>query len=298
MLILSTDTDAIEVVLGEAIVTRQLPCVASWRDLDTVGSGSFVPGRSRTTTNSTTTVDFVTSPATTDPQVARVIDYLSVYNNDTIGHEVLIKYDANGTEYIITHVHLSMGERLEYHDRQGFQVLLRNGAPKTCVLPGTPEVATDNVLYARSLAYDVVNNDTTANILYSIPGLSFPVEKNQRYWFRFFITFTSNNTTTGSRFTISTPNNFGSTTGLKFRSSYSASTTTRTFNDGINNVFDIPAASNTTSGATGCNTAEIEGFCIFNGSGLVVARFATEVAGPTATITAKAGSSVVWVPLT
>jgi len=117
MIVLSQTTDKIQVVLGGAITTNQGQCVACWRDI--TATPSYTAGRSLANTNSTTDVDLIAAPAAS---TQRVIDYLSVYNNDTASMTVTVKFDANGTDYIIYKGILTTGQRLEYENGKGWTV--------------------------------------------------------------------------------------------------------------------------------------------------------------------------------
>lgn len=132
---------------------------------------------------------------------------------------------------------------------------------------------------------DVTNADATPNTIADVTGLSFPVESGNLYQFRFFIVYTANATTTGSRWSINGP----AATSLAYRSEYGLTTTSRTVNDGLA-AYNLPAASNATSPATAGNVAVIEGVIQPSADGAVVARFASEVGS--AAIVAKAGSFV------
>lgn len=116
MLILSATTDTIQVVLGGAVATTQLACVASYRDITTT---TFTPGRNVTLSNSTTDVNLVPAPSAS---TQRVIDLLNVYNADTAPATVTIKFDANGTEYILWKDTLPSGETLSYVEGRGWDV--------------------------------------------------------------------------------------------------------------------------------------------------------------------------------
>jgi hypothetical protein len=111
MLILSQTTDKIQVVLGGTVVTNQAQCVASWRDI--TATPTYVAGRSVANTNNTTDVDLVASPATS---TQRVIDFISIYNNDTAAITVTVKYDANGTDYVLANEIIEPGQTLYYTD--------------------------------------------------------------------------------------------------------------------------------------------------------------------------------------
>jgi hypothetical protein len=116
MLVLTETTDNLQAVLGSAVTTNQLTCVSSWRDVTTT---TYVPGRTVTVTNSTSDVNIVPSPASS---TQRVVDFVSIYNKDTANADVTIKFDANGTEYIIFKATLVTGGRLEYTSENGWQV--------------------------------------------------------------------------------------------------------------------------------------------------------------------------------
>jgi hypothetical protein len=134
------------------------------------------------------------------------------------------------------------------------------------------------------LASDVVNNNATANTIQDVTGLSFPVTSGVTYKFRFFIIFSSDATTTGSRWTINGP----STTFLHYKSEYTVSTAAYTIVNGAS-AYNLPAGCNTGTASTGSNIAIIEGVIKPSASGNVIARFASEISN--SAITAKGGMS-------
>jgi hypothetical protein len=115
MLILTEETDNLQVVLAGAVTTNQLQCVASWRDITV---SAYTPGRTVVATNSTTDVNIVPAPAAS---TQRVIDMLSIYNADTVAATVTVKLDANGTEYILYKEQIASGEFIKYSDSAGWQ---------------------------------------------------------------------------------------------------------------------------------------------------------------------------------
>ncbi len=119
MLILQNTTDTIQIVLGGAVTANQLQCVASYRDISFTPSDTFTPLRNVVNSNNTTDVNIVASPAS---NTYRVVDYIGVYNNDTASATVTIKYDANGTEYILWKGVIASTQRLEYTDGSGFSL--------------------------------------------------------------------------------------------------------------------------------------------------------------------------------
>ena len=116
MIILSETTDKIQVVLANTVATNQLNCVTSWRDITTT---AYTAGRTLVNTNNTTDVDAVPSPAAS---TQRVVDFISVFNSDTDDRLVTIKFDANGTEYVIWRDVLSPGDTVRYIEGAGFNV--------------------------------------------------------------------------------------------------------------------------------------------------------------------------------
>ena len=276
MIILSETTDNLQVVLGGAITTNQLQCFTAWRDRT---SSTFIAGRTVINTNSTTDVTIAAAPASS---TQRVIDYISIYNRDTVNATVTVKLDANGTEYILFKCTLATGESIQYQEGVGFNVFANSGAIKQSINQGNNTIG--NAMTAVVLGSDVINNNAVANTIANVTGLSFPVTSGNTYVFEFTIAYTAAATTTGSRWSISGP----ATTILCYTSEYSLAATTTTRN--ANNItYDLPAGSSATSaGTTTGNQAVISGIIRPSANGDVIARFASEVAS--SAITAKAGS--------
>jgi hypothetical protein len=277
MIILSETTDKLEVVLGGSVTTNQLQCFTSWRDRT---STTFVAGRTVINTNNTTDVIIAGAPASS---TQRVIDYISIYNNDTVNQTVTVKLDANGTEYILFKTTLATTEKIEYHEGQGFKVIASTGAVKQSINQGAN--ASTSGLTAVVLGSDVTNNNAVANTIADVTGLSFSVTAGKMYYFKFIIYYTAAATTTGSRWGVNCT--AGTAANLSMISEYSLTTTTSTRNALIQ-AFDSPAASNATSAATGNNMAILEGYFMPSATGTFIARFASEVSS--SAIVAKAGS--------
>lgn len=277
MIVLSQTTDNLQVVLGGAITTNQLECMVSWRDRT---STTFTADRTVTTTNNTTDVTIAAAPAAS---TQRVIDFISIYNKDTVNAVVTVKLDANGTEYILCKVTLATTERLQYQEGVGFQVFASTGAVKQSINQGAN--ASTSGITAVVLGSDVTNNNAVANTIADVTGLSFSVTAGKLYWFKFIIYYTAAATTTGSRWGVNC--SAGTAANLSMTSEYSLTTTTTTRNANVQG-FDLPAASNATSAATGNNMAVMEGYFIPSADGTFIARFASEVSS--SAIVAKAGS--------
>jgi len=277
MLVLSQITDNVQIVLNAPVTINQLRCMSVWRDVTTT---DYTPGRTVTNTNNTTDINLVPSPSAS---TQRVVDFLSVYNSDTTTAQVTIKFDANGTEYILWNGALGSGEKVEFAEGVGFRVLAINGLPKTV---STQAAYVANNLNAVVLASDVTNNNAIANTIADVTGLSFNVIAGQTYWFEFVIPYTAAAATTGSRWSINGP---ASPTLLSYRSEYTLTATTTTVNSQA--TYDTPAASNASSLTTG-NVATIWGIIKPSSNGTVIARFASEVLS--SAITAKAGATLRW----
>lgn len=283
MITLSNTTDKLQVVLTGAVTTSQMACYASFKD--TKSGATLVPDRAVILTNNTTAVDLVDSPSAS---TQRGIDEVSVVNNDTASGAVTVRYNANGTLYTLAKFTIASGEKLEYTNQNGWRVLATSGAVKQSINQGNSPVSSG--LNRVVLGSDVTNSNAIANSIADVTGLSFPVVAGSRYYFKFWIFYTSAATGTGSRWAINGP----SLTELSLKSEYSLAATTQTVN--AVSGYDLPAASNATSAATNTgNWAVLEGIIRTSVDGSVIARFASEVSS--SAITAKIGSFVEYIQL-
>lgn len=114
MIILTNTTDNLQIVLAGNVTANQLNVVTSYRDITTT---TYTPGRTVVNTNNTTDVNIVPAPAAS---TQRVVDFISVYNADTADAVVTIKFDANGTEYVIYKSILNSGDTLRFIEGAGF----------------------------------------------------------------------------------------------------------------------------------------------------------------------------------
>jgi hypothetical protein len=276
MIILSETTDNLQIVLGSSVTTNQLQCFTSWRDRTAT---TFVAGRTVTNTNNTTDVNLAAAPASS---TQRVVDFISVYNNDTTNKVVTIKLDANSTEYILFKTTLATGESIQYQEGVGFNVIASTGAVKQSINQGANASTTG--LTSVVLGSDVTNNNAVANTIADVTGLSFSVTANKSYYFKFVIRYTAAAATTGSRWGVNCT--AGLATNLTFISEYTLTATTSTRNAMVQ-AFDSPAASNASSIAA-MNICIMEGHFTPTADGTFIARFASEVSS--SAIVAKAGS--------
>lgn len=145
-----------------------------------------------------------------------------------------------------------------------------------------PEIG--GIVYLPS---NVANNNAVANTLQDVTDLSFPVYSGYLYEFEFVVKYNADATTTGSRWVVNGP---ASPTHLNVYSYYTLTATSQTTN--FVSAYNAPSGSNASSLTTN-NRAIIQGEIRPSANGTLQLRFACEVAGPTATITALATYSYV-----
>jgi hypothetical protein len=265
-------TDKIQVILG-GVPATEADCIATWVDIDaSVSPAVYKRGRIVIPTIGTTPVDIVDVPPNATTQ--RKIETISIFNRDSAPIQVGVWFNDNGTNRVWWQGTIGAGEQLTYSEAASWNVKPRN--------------TSFDLFNTVILGANVTNNNAVANTIQDVTGLSFPVVTGQMYWFEFEILYTAAATTTGSRWSINGP---AAPTRLCYTSEYSLTATTTTRN--ANNIsYDLPAASNASSGATGSNMARINGIIQPISNGVVIARFASEVAS--SAIVALAGSRVVW----
>lgn len=284
MIILASTSDKLRLTTSSTATTD---VHASW--VDRTSATVNTPGRTNTAISTATTTDIVGSPAAS---IYRLLRSLTVRNKHASSSQDVTVIHTDGTTAVeLIKCTLAAGECLHYHQDAGFWSTDIYGRAKSVQFaqvgsPGNTDIQT------VVLGSDVTNNNSVANSIADITGLSFAVLANKLYWFQFNIPYTAAATTTGSRWSINGP---ASPTYLSYRSEYSLTTTTSTRNAMLQ-AYDSPAASNATSAATGNNWAQIEGIIQPSAVGTVIARFASEVSS--SAIVAKAGASVRYQQLT
>ncbi|MGC4020984.1 MAG: hypothetical protein QM734_03125 [Cyclobacteriaceae bacterium] len=279
MLILNNTTDNIQIVLSASATTNQLNCITSYRDLT---SNSFVPNRTVSNTNNVADVTIVSTPA---GNTQRVVDFISVYNADTALATITINYNANGTKYKLWKGVINSGEKIEYTKSDGFNVLDKSGAVKSEI-----DVSANPILnpYSKAvLTTPVVNNNSIANTLQVVSGLSFTVTSGHTYYFKFVVPYSSAATATGSRWTITGV----TTTRLNYLSYFNLSTTGNGHAINYNSVYGLPSSSSASSIMDG-NIAYVEGILKASQTGQITLLFASEVAS--SAITAEAGGILIY----
>lgn len=125
MLILDATTKSLEIVLGGAVTTNQLPAVAAYVDFT---STTTAPGSSDTISNNTSTVTLVSAPSAS---TQRQVKYLSIYNADTVQATITIRLNDNSTLRNILITTLDAGDTLFYSDTNGFYTIDSAGNRKS-----------------------------------------------------------------------------------------------------------------------------------------------------------------------
>ena len=277
-MILLLSTDVLRIVTTSA---ANIDVVAGFADHN---AGTIAPGRQLTTVASAATSTIISAPAASNQ---RTIRFLTIRNRHaTTANTITLQLFDGTTAYEIHKITLGAGEALIYDEAAGFAYLSSLGLPKSSESQGGAQAAV-NALNLVVLASDVVNSNAVANTIADVIGLSFAVTAGETYWFEFFIDYTAAATTTGSRWSVSGP----AFTRLAYTANWSLTATSNTFSNAV--AFDMPAASNASSAATGGNFAYVSGFIRPSANGTVTARFASEIAS--SAITAKAGSVLRWV---
>jgi hypothetical protein len=112
MIVLNTTTRKLQVVLSGAITTNQLPVTVVFKEIRTDNLKESY-GEEVKNTNSTTAVDILNAPGS---GMLRLIESISVVNEDTAAATVTIRYNDNSTTYTIVKVTLGVGDQLYYED--------------------------------------------------------------------------------------------------------------------------------------------------------------------------------------
>ena len=278
MILLVGASDVLRVVTSSA---ANVDIVAGFADH---AAGVVTPGNQVSTVASASTTVII-GAAGADKQ--RTVRFLSIRNRHaTTANTITMQLFNGSVAYEVYKVTLAAGESLLYDESNGWQYLSAQGLPKTSQSHGS-SAAVVQVANVVVLASDVVNNNAVANSIQDVTGLLFPVVSGGKYWFEFFIDYTSAATTTGSRWTINGP----AFSRLAYSSNYSLTASSNIFNNAV--VYDIPAASSASSANIAGNVAYITGVVTPSVAGNIIARFASEIAG--SAITAKAGSVCRWI---
>ena len=137
MIILDATTKSVQVLLGAAATTTELPVTANFVDITTT---TYVPTASDGITTGTTAMTLVAAPAAS---TQRQVKFFSIYNADTVPSTVTVRLNNNATLRILHKVTLNVGSSLLYTDGEGFRVVDSNGV----VLAGVTRRLSYSVFY-------------------------------------------------------------------------------------------------------------------------------------------------------
>jgi hypothetical protein len=125
-------TDTLSIVLAGAVTTTQADLYASYID---ASAGIAIPNQTNRCDGSQSAVSAGTTPVTivSAPlaKTLREVQYLSIYNADTVSMTVTLRLIDNGTTRILGKVTLGVGERAEYTDSNGFRTVTATGTTST-----------------------------------------------------------------------------------------------------------------------------------------------------------------------
>ena len=128
MITLDATTDSLEVKLGGAVTTNQLPFTTSYADLNTSTFAVTAFAENEGTTNNTTAVTLVAAPGASK---SRKISLVNIYNADTVAATVTVQYNANGTLRVLCKIALAADSTLQYTDGGGWKVVTSAGGVVT-----------------------------------------------------------------------------------------------------------------------------------------------------------------------
>lgn len=116
----------LEVLLGSAATTAELPIAVAWADtLD--NASTFAPNTTLLVTTGATAVAALAAPAS---GTKRQLKFLSIINADTVAATVMVRIDVSSVKTLLCRVVLAPDYRLEYTFANGFRVLQADGALK------------------------------------------------------------------------------------------------------------------------------------------------------------------------
>lgn len=190
MIILSSTSDALRIDLNAAHTTNALQCVASWRDITTT---AYTPGRTLALSNGTTVADIVAAPAAS---TQRVIDFVSVYNADTITHTVTIEHYDGTNNYPVWKGTMLTGERLEFSPGVGWRLFSAGGIEKVTNFASSIGAFDGNWKF-QWLSTEYTHSTTTT--LSDITDMDIDVEAGKAYFIKFAVNVRTSATTIGVR---------------------------------------------------------------------------------------------------
>lgn len=155
MLRLDATTRKLQIILGGAVTTSQLPVVVCYSDKT---STNYSGGTQTTLTADATAVDVCAAPAAS---TIRDIDSINVVNVDTAAATVTIRYNDNGTNYTLFLATLGIGDQVRYVHGDGWRVLDSAGNTKNvAALPSLTIASGKNVTFNNTLTFTGTDGTT------------------------------------------------------------------------------------------------------------------------------------------
>ncbi len=127
MIILDTTGKSLEVILGGAITTNQLPWETAFVEVVVATMALDAMSASDGATNSGTAVAMVAAPAAGK---SRQVKAVYVFNADTVNTTVTVRLNNGGTFRILRSVVLATLEYLQFTELSGWQVFTAKGELK------------------------------------------------------------------------------------------------------------------------------------------------------------------------
>lgn len=151
-MILDTVNKVIEVILGEAKTTNDCEYTADF--VDTANGLSFVPGATSGLTNGVTLITAVAAPGA---NLQRQVKALTIYNSDTVGHNVTVRlYDGTNRRRFIT-VALAVGQSLVFTPEAGWSIVPSSVVAPVCLVYRS---TTQTVTALTKIQFDTTLFDT------------------------------------------------------------------------------------------------------------------------------------------
>ena len=120
-MILDAATRKLEILLGGAVTTNQLPFQCEWVDVTTTTS---TPGTNGGTSNGATPVDLVPAPGAS---TQRIINGINIYNADTVPQTVTVRFNDNATTRVLKSTTLSVGDTLTWSLGDSWEIIDSSG---------------------------------------------------------------------------------------------------------------------------------------------------------------------------
>lgn len=131
MIYLSNNTAELQAVLAGSVSSTAVSIVASYHDVPAQTKDDFsdyLGKNNAKVSNNLTDVQIVPAPGAVG--TVRVVENISISNNDTASQTVTVKQDDGGTEYVIIKATLATLESLHYEDGAGWYAMSAAGARK------------------------------------------------------------------------------------------------------------------------------------------------------------------------